>query len=74
MCCNCCGETMLQFMTVEHKPGTRKKYGHNHKFSGVNLYRWIIKNKFPSDFEILCMNCNFARGIFGKCPHEGDQA
>ena len=29
-----------------------------------------IKNNFPKGFQILCHNCNIAKGHYGKCPHE----
>ncbi len=36
-----------------------------------SLYRWIIKNNFPEEFQILCFNCNSGRHINGGiCPHE----
>lgn len=30
---------------------------------------WIIKNKFPKKFQLLCHNCNQAIGYYGSCPH-----
>ena len=38
--------------------------------SQENLNYWLEKNNFPSGFQILCWNCNFAKGSLGKCPHE----
>lgn len=32
-------------------------------------YSWIIRNNFPEMFQTLCFNCNFAKAIFGECPH-----
>ena len=34
------------------------------------LGQWIKKNNFPKGFQILCHNCNVAKGIYGECPHE----
>ena len=34
------------------------------------LLKWIIKNNFPKGFQILCHNCNSAKAVYGKCPHE----
>ena len=28
---------------------------------GSNLYRWIIRNDFPPEFQILCANCNMKK-------------
>ena len=48
-------------------------YGRKHlseeekTLKGDKLYRWLIRKNFPSGYQILCMNCNFAKG---KCSHE----
>src|SRR3972149_8125551 len=66
--CVCCRETRFEFLTFEHKNRDgaihRKEIG-----GGTNMIRWIIKNNFPSSIEILCWNCNCAKGCFGYCPH-----
>jgi hypothetical protein len=28
-----------------------------------------VDNHFPPLFQILCYNCNFAKGADGVCPH-----
>lgn len=39
--------------------------------SGWNFYRWLKNNGFPKkDFQLLCFNCNCAKGFFGMCPHK----
>jgi len=67
--CVCCGEYNNEFLTIDHIYGNgqnhRKEIGGSDK-----LYRWIIRNDFPSDLQILCMNCNFAKGVYGACPHQ----
>ena len=38
-----------------------------------SLNQWLITNDFPKGFQILCWNCNFAKGssaVSFKCPHE----
>jgi hypothetical protein len=44
--------------------------GYSAKLHGKDLYYWLEDNDFPSGFQILCWNCNFAKGSLGKCPHE----
>ena len=49
------------------------KLGYSSKLQGGDLHNWIIKNNFPDYFQILCQNCNFAKGMKknnNKCPHE----
>ena len=65
--CFCCGEVMKEFRTIDHVNGD----GANHrreKNRGI-LYSTIIKEQFPKKFRIACMNCNFAMGVHGHCPH-----
>ena len=65
--CSCCGELIYEFLTIDHVHNDgkdhRKKIGHN-------LYDWLIKNNFPDGFQVLCMNCNWAKGKYGLCPHQ----
>jgi hypothetical protein len=35
-----------------------------------NISVWLVQHNFPTGFQILCMNCNFAKGKLGTCPHQ----
>ena len=67
--CNCCKEKTLQFLSIDHIEGKgnihRKETG-----GGSTTYRWLIKNNFPDGFQVLCHNCNLAKGFYGVCPHK----
>lgn len=69
--CNCekCPETNEKFLTLDHINNDGKihheKVGHT-----VPVYKDVIKRGFPSTFQILCMNCNWAKSRFGICPHK----
>jgi len=80
-CCNCCGESEMEFLTLDHIAGRKqmdsepelRKMGYSSKFSGNTLWSWIKRNNFPEGFQVLCQNCNFAKGKRGNnntCPHE----
>jgi hypothetical protein len=71
----------VDFLAIDHIAGIRqmdleselKKLKYSSKLRNQNLHRWIIKNNFPKGFQILCTNCNFAKGMKknnNKCPHE----
>ncbi len=67
--CKCCGEERIEFLSIDHVEGG----GNQHRRevgNYINLYRWIVKNDFPATIQILCFNCNLAKGFFGYCPHE----
>lgn len=66
--CDCCGEKTLEFLTIDHKNNDGHLFRKKDK-SHYQIYRWIVKNKYPDFFRVLCINCNFAIGIYGYCPH-----
>ena len=67
--CACCGELEIGFLTIDHING-RKQHNHKKTMLGVVLYQWIITNNYPDGFQVLCMNCNWAKGRLGICPHQ----
>lgn len=70
--CICCGEKHMEFLSIDHikqDGATHRKEINGSARNGANLYRWLVRNNFPSGFRVLCMNCNFAIGHFGICPH-----
>lgn len=67
--CACCGERAFPFLTIDHVFGG----GGTHRRSVAYLPTWLVNNGFPSGFRVLCMNCNFALGRFGFCPHSAGE-
>jgi hypothetical protein len=65
--CVCCGETEPKFLAIDHVKGGGAK--HRRAIGSSNIYPWLIKNKYPKGFQVLCHNCNMAKGFYGKCPH-----
>ena len=65
--CACCGEREIKFLSIDHINGDGKIQRKIAKDN--NLNRWLIKNNFPDGIQILCHNCNLAKGFYGKCPH-----
>ena len=69
--CACCGETAYEFLTIDHINGGGSKARRQGGPVGNYLYLWLKRHGWPKDnYRLLCMNCNFAMGIFGGCPHE----
>ena len=81
-CCNCCGENShVDFLAIDHIAGKNQmdsepkliKLGYSSKLKGKGLINWIIENNYPKGFQILCHNCNVAKGLIGNgniCTHE----
>ena len=66
--CTCCGETIFEFLTIDHIDGREP----SDQRRGKHLYLYLKKLGWPQDrFRLLCFNCNAARGQWGYCPHEG---
>ena len=68
--CSCCGETIPEFLTIDHIFNDGAKQRKEEGYSGISLYALLKRNGFPKDrYQLLCMNCNFAKGKHGQCPH-----
>jgi hypothetical protein len=75
--CTCCGESRFEFLAINHKgprgTGNRQRKSGEHK-PGNGFIKWLKRNGWPKDFDILCHNCNQAIGFYGYCPHKGTKS
>ena len=72
--CACCGETERDFFEIDHVHGGGKQHFNSHT-SPIGVYREIVRAGYPTDYRILCANCNRGRQRNGDvCPHERQQA
>ena len=81
-CCNCCGQkNHIDFLALDHIAGKRQmdsepelvKLGYSSKLKNNALIKWLIEYDYPEGFQILCHNCNQAKGMPKNnniCPHE----
>lgn len=66
--CNCCGESELVFLALDHVNGGGRK---DMKENGTKAhYRRAKRENYPPTFQVLCHNCNMAKHINGICPHK----
>lgn len=71
--CICCGETTLEFLTMDHRNRDgaieRRSTGID---GGPRFYRRLLKLGVPRiDLQLLCANCNLGRELNGGvCPHQ----
>ena len=65
--CSCCGETIKEFLTLEHL--VKNRGSENSYFS----YKNAIKKYDPQRYDVLCMNCNFVTRYGEPCPHKNLQ-
>lgn len=69
--CKCCGETEEKFLSLDHvnNNGSEHRRAIGRKQMGYAFYLWIKRNNYPDFLQILCHNCNMAKGFYGSCPH-----
>jgi hypothetical protein len=70
--CMCCGETTPEFLGIDHVNNDGGAHRRELKGYGRSINRWLSMNGFPQDgrFQLLCHNCNMAKGAYGSCPHQ----
>lgn len=68
--CQCCGETTLEFLTIEHLQGGGRQ--ERKTMSTEHLLRKLKRAGWEKDkrYGLLCFNCNQAKGAYGYCPHQ----
>lgn len=67
--CKCCSETINQFLSIDHIDGCGLKLRKVER-SGTPLYIYLKARNFPKGYQVLCHNCNGAKGFYGLCPHQ----
>lgn len=67
---------MVEFLTIDHIDNDGAQYRKKSRDAkhtpggGRNFYREVIKMGFPSNLQVLCLNCNAAKHWYGICPHK----
>ena len=68
--CACCAIDDIKILTLDHTicNGNVER----RMFSMNAIYRRVLRDGFPQDYEILCLNCNCGRAISKDkvCPHK----
>lgn len=62
-----CNETYMEFLSIDHIAGGGNK--HRRTIPKGDFYLWLVRHGLPEGYRVLCMNCNFALGHSGYCPH-----
>ena len=62
--CASCGETEPLFLCLDHINGGGRKQMRDLHGNGINLYRWLAENGYPTGFmQVLCYNCNIKKSV-----------
>jgi hypothetical protein len=61
MRCKKCGFDNLNALSIDHIKGGGSRHRKKLNTSGIGFYRWLRDNKYPSGFQVLCMNCQWLK-------------
>lgn len=69
--CSCCGEAEIKFLCIDHieNNGSEERKKLKSGKTGYGFYSRLRRNNFPTGYQVLCHNCNMAKGFYGECPH-----
>lgn len=70
--CMCAGCDVIEvrFLCIDHVDGGGRKHRKDESIvSSLGIYGWLRRNGYPKGFQVLCYNCNAAKGASGECPH-----
>ncbi len=69
--CVCCEERGQEFLTIDHINNDGAEHRRKiKKGGGVAFYYWLKLNGLPKGYQVLCFNCNIAKSVYEKCPHQ----
>lgn len=75
--CCCCGERHYEFLALDHIHNNgaqeRKSKKGRPQYSNMAIMARLVRQNFPPGYQVLCHNCNCAKGWFGSCPHERER-
>ena len=67
--CVCCGENEFVFLTIDHIVPI-KRHDRLGRDSSYMMCLRLRKEGYPGGYQILCFNCNHAKGTKMECPHK----
>lgn len=67
--CVCCNEAEEKFLGIDHILNDGKE-DRKSKGTGYGFYLYLYKTEPDHNrYQVMCHNCNFAKGHYGSCPH-----
>ncbi len=71
--CVCCGENIECLLTLDHILNNGGAHRRSLGKGSYKFYKVVIKENYPSLYQILCYNCNIGRyRNGGTCPHKDE--
>ncbi len=68
--CEHCGKTYEKVLTLDHvqNDGAKDRIKNGIRQNSATTYREAAENYQPAKFQILCIDCNWCKGIHGHLP------
>ena len=70
--CACCGEREYKFLCLDHIDGGGTQ--HRKSLGSKYILSYLKQAGWPEGYQVLCHNCNMAKGFYGVCPHKEKSA
>lgn len=61
--CGQCAVDNIFCLDLDHTNNNGASERKETKTSGAGFYGWIIKNKYPEGYQVLCRNCNYLKYV-----------
>lgn len=65
--CVCCGSTRERHLALDHVNGNGNQHRREVSSNNLTILRLVVQQGYPSDFQLLCHNCNFEKHVDGRC-------
>lgn len=59
--CQRCGCNDIRALSIDHIRGGGLKHRKELKLINQKFYRWLKKNNYPFEYQVLCMNCQWVK-------------
>ena len=63
MRCKYCGYDNIDALSIDHIKNDGEKQRNKLHLEGSGFYAWLRRNRFPSGYQVLCMNCQLLKRI-----------
>jgi hypothetical protein len=61
--CADCNLNNLDVLVIDHINNDGNQHRKKIGGGGINTYRWLIKQGFPTGYQVLCHNCNWLKQL-----------
>jgi len=70
--CECCNESRIEFLVIDHVEGGGT--GERKNLSPTGVFRKLLMSEeIMTGYRVLCHNCNSALAYYGYCPHQPEE-